>query len=84
MAVHLQMHVNQINDQYVNHRYVNYIYIYAKLQAGYGTTRTGYGTAQVGCRGGSRYVEECWGFPYLKVKKFKVVVFFWFYGLMVL
>ena len=24
----------------------------------------------VGCRGGSRYVEGCLGFPYLKIKKF--------------
>ena len=23
----------------------------------------------VGCRGGSRYVEGCWRFPYLKIKK---------------
>ena len=22
----------------------------------------------VGCRGGSRYVEGCWGFPYLKIQ----------------
>ena len=24
----------------------------------------------VGCRGGSRNVEGCWGFPYLKIEKF--------------
>ena len=24
----------------------------------------------VGCRGGSRNVERCWGFPYLKTEKF--------------
>ena len=24
----------------------------------------------VGCRGGSRHVEGCWGFPYLKIEKF--------------
>ena len=25
--------------------------------------QTGYGTTPVGCRGGSRYVEGCWGVP---------------------
>ena len=29
----------------------------------------------VGCKGGSRYVEGCWGFPYLKMKKVS-----WFLG----
>ena len=24
----------------------------------------------VGCRGGSRYVEGCWGFPFVKIKTF--------------
>ena len=24
----------------------------------------------VGCRGGSRYDEGCWGFPYLRIKQF--------------
>ena len=28
-----------------------------------------YGTTPVGCRGGSRYVESCWGFPCLKIEK---------------
>ena len=31
--------------------------------------QTGYGTTSVGCRAGSRYVEGCWGFPYLTIKK---------------
>ena len=44
-------------------------------------TQTGYGTTSLGCRGGSWYFEGCWGFPYLKTKRFKVV---WFYGFMVL
>ena len=57
-----------------------------------GTTKTGYRTTPVGCRGGSRYVERCWGFPYLKIKKFLGFlvsgcglrfVCFWFYGFMV-
>ena len=47
---------------------------------GYGTTQTVYGTTPVGCKGGTRYVEGCWGFPYLKIKKCKVsrVLFFGF------
>ena len=36
--------------------------------SGYGTTHSGYGTTPVWCRGGSRSVEECWGFRYLKIK----------------
>ena len=27
----------------------------------------------VGCRGGSLYVDGCWGFPYLKKLFFKVI-----------
>ena len=27
----------------------------------------------VGCRGGSRYGEGCWGFPYLKIKNIGVL-----------
>ena len=34
-----------------------------------------YGTTSVGYRGGSRYVQECWGFPYLRMKKFLVCSF---------
>ena len=34
------------------------------------TTHSGYGTTPVWCRGGSRYVEGYWGFPYLKIEKF--------------
>ena len=34
------------------------------------TTQTGYMTTPVGCRGGCRYVEGCWGFPLLKIKMF--------------
>ena len=34
-----------------------------------GTTKTGYRTTPVGCKGGNRYVEGCSGFPYLKTKK---------------
>ena len=57
----------------------------------YGTTQTGYETTPVGCRGGNRYVEGCWGFPYLKIKKkfigfvcFRVwLVVFWCYGVVV-
>ena len=30
---------------------------------------TGYRTTSVWCKGGSRYVEGCWGFPYLKINK---------------
>ena len=42
----------------------------------------------VGCRVGSRYVEGCWEFPYLKIKRFLgflVCCFFvsWFLGLSV-
>ena len=33
------------------------------------TTKTGYGTTPVWCRGASRNVEGCWGFPYLKIQK---------------
>ena len=32
----------------------------------------------VGCRGGSRNVEECWGFPYLKIQKLSIVHFMFF------
>ena len=39
-------------------------------QSDYGTTKTGYATTPVWCRGGSRYVEGCWGFRYLKIKLF--------------
>ena len=38
----------------------------------------------VGCMGGSRYVEGCWGFPYLKIKIQGVCVGFvvcWFLDL---
>ena len=35
----------------------------------------GDGTTPVWCRGGSRYVEGCWGFPYLKSF---LVSWFWF------
>ena len=35
-----------------------------------GTTHSGYGTTSVWCRGGRRYVQGCWGFPYLKIEKF--------------
>ena len=35
-----------------------------------GTTKTGYGTTPVWCRGGSRYVEGCRGFLYLQIEKF--------------
>ena len=41
----------------------------------------------VGCRGGSRYVERYWGFPYLKIKKcigFWFLVCFLFCGFIVL
>ena len=38
-------------------------------------------TTLVGCRGGSRYVDGCWGFPYLKIKKVFWVLAFGFYGL---
>ena len=31
--------------------------------------QTDYGTTSIWYRGGSRYVEECWGFRYLKIKK---------------
>ena len=31
---------------------------------------SGYGTTPVWCRGGSRYVWGCWGFPYLKMLLF--------------
>ena len=49
------------------------LFIYRlKPIVGYETTQTGYGTSSVGCRGGSRYVEGCWGFPDLEIKKFKV------------
>ena len=27
------------------------------------------------CRGGSRYVERCWGFPYLKIQKLPICHF---------
>ena len=47
--------------------------IYAELDGimwdplqSFGTTQTGYGTTSVWCRGWSRYVEGCWGLPYLK------------------
>ena len=40
----------------------------SKTGLGYGTTHSGYATTPVGCRGGSRCVEGCWGFPYLKIK----------------
>ena len=52
-------------------------------QTGYGTTYTGYGTTSVGCKGVSRYVEGCWGFPHLKSKKFIssfCIVWCWFIG----
>ena len=29
----------------------------------------------VGCRGGSRYVEGCWGFPYLKIEMCFICIF---------
>ena len=41
--------------------------------AGFPTTQTGYGTTPVGRRGGSRYVERCWDFPYLKINNFQSV-----------
>ena len=51
-------------------------------------TQTGYGTTSVWCRGGSSYVERCWGFPYLKIKRFRfswfLVLDFWFHGFIVL
>ena len=28
--------------------------------------------AGVGCRDGSQYVEGCWEFPYLKIRRFRV------------
>ena len=34
----------------------------------------------VGCMGGNRNVEGCWGFPYLKIKR---VSWFLFYGFLV-
>ena len=45
-------------------------------------------TTSVGCRGGSRYVDGCWEFPYLKIRGFKVSWFlvfdFGFLGFVVL
>ena len=40
----------------------------------------------VGCRAGSQYVEVCWGFPYLKIKKCLGFLFVGFlvFGLLVL
>ena len=37
----------------------------------------------VGCKGGSRFVDGCWGFPYLKINRFKVSLFL-FFGVTVL
>ena len=42
------------------------------LGSSQGITETGYGTTSVWCLGGSRYDEGCRGFPYLKMKMFKV------------
>ena len=42
----------------------------AKEPRGCGTTHSSYGTTPVWCRGGNRYVETCWGFPYLNKEKF--------------
>ena len=39
-------------------------------------SRKGYGTTPVGCRGGSRHVEGCWGLPHLKIKKNGRLLFF--------
>ena len=35
-----------------------------------GTTKAGYRTTSAWCRGWSRYVEGCWRFPYLEIKRF--------------
>ena len=42
------------------------------------TIRKGYGTTPVGCKGGSWYVEGCWGFPYLKIKPVSCLLVSWF------
>ena len=39
---------------------------------------SGYGTMSVWCRGGSRYVEGCWGFAHLKIKKVSWFLGVWF------
>ena len=52
----------------------------------YGTTQTGYVRDHPGrCRGGGRYVEGCWGFLCLKIKKFLGFLFFgvWCLGFLV-
>ena len=37
-----------------------------------------YGTTPVWCRGGSRNVEGCWGFPHLKIEKLAISPFMFF------
>ena len=37
------------------------------IASSYGTTHSGYRTTLVWCRGGTRYVEGCWGVRYLFV-----------------
>ena len=49
-----------------------------------GLPRRGYGTTSVGCRGGRGYVEGCWGFPYLKIKRFVGLLVFCFFGVRLL
>ena len=42
-------------------------------------TQSGDGTTPIWCRGGSRNVERCWGFPYVKIEKLQhfYLMFFW-------
>ena len=44
------------------------------------TTHSGYGTTPVWCRGGNRYVEGCWGVPYLKITMICLHLLFSFFS----